>query len=120
MQWDVQIGIEFAPELRAMPFEVRRETLAIAELLKQLGPQLGRPHVDTLKDSRHGNMKEMRFNAADGVWRVAFAFDPKRKAILLVAGDKSGGSERRFYTELIRKADQRFDAHLDRLNEERK
>jgi hypothetical protein len=60
--------------------------------------------------------KEMRFNAADGVWRVAFAFDPKRKAILLVAGDKSGGSEKRFYRELVRKADQRFDAHLDRLN----
>jgi hypothetical protein len=51
---------------------------------------------------------------------VAFAFDPKRKAVLLVAGDKSGVSERRFYNELIRKADQRFDAHLDHLNKERK
>jgi hypothetical protein len=60
-------------------------------------------------------MKELRFTAADGVWRIAFAFDPNRKAILLVAGDKSGGSERRFYRELIRTADQRFDAHLSRL-----
>ncbi len=59
-------------------------------------------------------MKELRFSAADGAWRVAFAFDPRRKAILLVAGDKSGGSEKRFYRELIRKADQRFDAHLAR------
>src|SRR5437879_4719611 len=53
----------------------------------------------------HANMKELRFSAADGEWRVAFAFDPKRKAMLLVAGDKSGGSEKRFYRELIRKAD---------------
>jgi hypothetical protein len=51
-------------------------------------------------------------SAADGEWRVAFAFDPKRRAILLVAGDKSGVSEKRFYRELIRKADERFDAHL--------
>jgi hypothetical protein len=49
------------------------------------------------------------------VWRVAFAFDPKRKAVLLVAGDKSGGSEKRFYRELIRKADNRFDEHLSRV-----
>ena len=66
-----------------------------------------------MKDSRHANMKELRFDAQDGVWRVAFAFDPKRRAILLIAGDKSGGSERRFYRELIRRADGRFDAHLD-------
>jgi hypothetical protein len=64
-------------------------------------------------------MKEMRFDADDGVWRIAFAFDPKRRAILLVAGDKSGGSEKRFYRELIRKADERFSAHLKRLNDER-
>jgi hypothetical protein len=48
-------------------------------------------------------MKELRFNAAGGEWQVAFAFDPKRKAILLIGGDKSGGSEKRFYRELIRK-----------------
>src|SRR5262245_62775330 len=51
-------------------------------------------------------MKERLFDASDGVWRVAFAFDPKRKAILLVAGDKSGGSEKRFYKQLIAKADE--------------
>jgi len=60
-------------------------------------------------------MKELRFDAADGVWRVAFAFDPNRRAILLLAGDKSGGSERRFYKQLIAKADRRFDTHLARL-----
>ena len=65
-------------------------------------------------------MKELRFAAADGEWRVAFAFDTKRKAVLQVAGEKSGGSEKRFYRELIRKADDRFDAHLARIAEEGK
>jgi hypothetical protein len=62
-------------------------------------------------------MKELRFDAADGVWRVAFAFDPKRKAILLVAGDKSGVSEKKFYKRLIAEAGDRFDAHLARLRQ---
>jgi hypothetical protein len=57
-------------------------------------------------------MKEMRCNAADGVWRIAFAFDPDRQAILLVGGDKSGVSEKRFYKQLIARADERFDRHL--------
>ena len=106
---------EFKPEFDALAGSVRRELLALARVLQEFGPQLGRPRVDTLNGSRHANMKELRFSAADGEWRVAFAFDPKRKAILLVAGDKSGGSEKRFYRELIRKADKRFDTHLDRI-----
>jgi hypothetical protein len=115
VSWAVDIGDEFEPEFDALHEDVRTEILALARLLEQFGPQLGRPRVDTLKGSSHANMKELRFDAADGVWRVAFAFDPKRKAILLVAGDKSGGSEKKFYRELIRKADERFDAHLARL-----
>jgi hypothetical protein len=62
-------------------------------------------------------MKELRFSAADGEWRVAFAFDTKRKAIMLVARDKSGVSEKAFYRQLITKADKRFDAHLNRLKQ---
>ena len=68
--------------------------------------------MDTLNDSRYANMKELRFRASGGVWRVAFAFDPRRNAILLVAGDKSGVSEARFYKRLIDKADKRFKEHL--------
>jgi hypothetical protein len=64
-------------------------------------------------------MKELRFHSADGVWRVAFAFNPQQKAILLVGGDKSGGSERRFYSQLIKKADARFDRHLASLKKSR-
>lgn len=63
-------------------------------------------------------MKELRFDADDGVWRVAFAFDPERKGVLPVAGDKSGRSEKRFYRQLIAKADERFDSHLARLKQE--
>lgn len=64
-------------------------------------------------------MKELRFTADDGVWRVAFAFDPKRNAIMLVAGDKSGVSEKRFYRQLIATADGRFDAHLALLKKKK-
>lgn len=59
-------------------------------------------------------MKELRFTVGDGVWRVAFAFDPSRCALLLVAGDKAGISERRFYRSLIERADARFERHLSR------
>lgn len=120
MPWTVEIGDEFEPEFEALSGAVRVEILALARLLQEFGPQLGRPRADTLKGSRHSNMKELRFSAADGEWRVAFAFDPKRKAILLVAGDKSGGGEKRFYRELIRKADFRFDAHVARLGERKR
>ena len=113
-RWTVEIGDEFEPEFNELHEDVRTEVLALARVLQQLGPQLGRPRVDTLNGSHHANMKELRFSAADGVWRVAFAFDPKRKAILLVAGDKSGVREKKFYRQLIAKADDRFDAHLDR------
>lgn len=118
--WTVEIGDEFEPEFDALREDVRLEILALSRLLQTFGPQLGRPRVDTLNGSRHANMKELRFAAGDGEWRVAFAFDPRRKAIFLVAGDKSGVAERRFYRELIRKADDRFDAHLSRQKRERK
>jgi hypothetical protein len=115
MEWHVQLHPSFESEFFALPQEVQDELLAKTLLLQVSGPNLRRPHVDTLNGSRHSNMKEIRFNAADGVWRVAFAFDPKRKAILLVAGDKSGGSQKQFYNQLIVKADLRFDEHLSRL-----
>lgn len=69
----------------------------------------------TLSGSKFDNMKELRFRADDGVWRVAFAFDPKRNAILLVAGNKSGTSQTRFYKRLIATADARYKAHLKRI-----
>lgn len=112
MSWNVEFHEAFEPELDALSVEVQDAILAHAQLLKMFGPSLGRPRVDTLKGSKHSNMKEIRFRANNGAWRVAFAFDSRRNAILLVAGDKSGGSEKRFYKQLLRKADQRLDDHL--------
>ena len=115
MEWQVQLHPSFEPEFLTLPQEVQDELLAKTLLLQISEPNLRRPHVDTLNGSRYSNMKEIRFNADDGVWRVAFAFDSKRKAILLVAGDKSGGSQKQFYKQLIAKADLRFDEHSSRL-----
>lgn len=116
MSWEVIFHPDFEPEFDVMPLVVRREINANIEVLEIMGPSLGRKRVDTLKGSRHTNMKELRFNAADGVWRVAFAFDPTQRAVLLVAADKSGSSQRRFYRELIRKADLRYDSHIAGLS----
>jgi hypothetical protein len=120
MDWQVVFGDEFDAEFGELREAVQDELLASAKLLAVFGPKLSRPHADTLKDSAFSNMKELRFEADGGVWRVAFAFDPERKAILLVAGDKSGGSEKRFYKSLIAKADRRFRAHLDGLKATKK
>ena len=81
MEWEILFEPDFEAEFAAFSQEVRLESLAQAKLLEAFGPQLGRPRVDTLNGSKHANMKELRFDADDGVWRVAFAFDPKRRAI---------------------------------------
>lgn len=115
MEWTIAFHDAFESEFAGLPIEAQDELLAHAKVLAQIGPTLGRPHVGTLAGSKHANMKEMRFEAADGVWRVAFAFDPTRAAVLLVAGDKSGVSQKRFYRSLIERADERFDGHLAML-----
>ena len=115
MAWTVRFHEDFEEEFRDLSRSVQDELLAMAKLLADFGPQLGRPHADTLKGSDFANMKELRFAAGGGVWRVAFAFDPKRNGILLVAGDKSGGSEAKFYKRLIRHADERYAKHLAQL-----
>ena len=112
MPWTVSFADDFEPEFDALNAEVQDAILARVLLLELEGPSLGRPHADTLTGSKHANMKEVRCTAAGGVWRIAFAFDPDRQAILLVGGDKSGGSEKRFYKQLIARADDRFDRHL--------
>ena len=100
MQWQVVFHQAFEAEYVELAHEVQDGFVAAAGLLQRQGPLLGRPHADTLEGSAYANMKELRFAAADGVWRVAFAFDPTRKAIVLVAGDK---------------ADSRFADHLETL-----
>ena len=110
MAWSVLLHDDFDAEFSAL------DELLQDELLAEFGPNLGRPTVDTLKGSRHANMKELRFAWQSEVWRVAFAFDPLRQAILLVGGDKGGADQRRFYRRLIAVADDRYDDHLASLN----
>lgn len=120
MEWEVEFHPAFEVEVQTFDRDVRVALIAVARLLSDYGPQLGRPHADTLKGSKYPNMKELRFEGADGEWRAAFAFDPKRRAIVLVAGDKSGGSQKRFYKNLIAKADLRFSEHLESLKSVKK
>jgi hypothetical protein len=117
--WEVRFDDEFLAELHLEPAGIRKQVAKLAQLLAAEGPQLSRPYCDTLKGSRFTNMKELRFSEQNAVWRIAFAFDPERRAILLVGGDKSGVSQRRFYRTLIQRADERFQRHLDATREGR-
>ncbi|MCO4089268.1 MAG: addiction module toxin RelE [Limnohabitans sp.] len=120
MTWTVLFHDAFDAEFEALVEELQDELLAHAKLLAAFGPDLGRPTVDTLKGSRHSNMKELRFSWNGQVWRVAFAFDPRRQAILLVGGDKGGADQRRFYKRLLMVADARYDDHLGTLSQSTK
>jgi hypothetical protein len=115
MRWAAYFHPKFKAEFDEFSAAVQDEILALIVPLREYGPSLGRPEVDTLKESQFANMKELRFKADGGVWRVAFAFDPQRNAVLLVAGDKSGVSQKKFYKRLIEKADKRYAEHLDSL-----
>jgi hypothetical protein len=120
MDWQVEFHPAFAEEHADLDEAVQDELAAMVKLLKVAGPTLKRPGADTLNGSKHANMKELRFKAANGVWRIAYAFDPERKAILLVGGDKGGGSQKQFYKALIKRADARFDEHLAALEKARR
>jgi hypothetical protein len=118
--WDVATTDEFDAWFAGLGEDAQAEVIAKVELLRLLGPRLGRPHADTLKDSKHANMKELRADTRDRVLRIAFAFDPDRSAILLLGGNKSGISQKRFYKQLIARADALYDEHLERISERKK
>ena len=113
--WVVEYHDEFRADLGTESEAVQVAVIAASGFLQQFGPQLGRPHVDTLKGSSHSNMKELRITLVEGEWRIAFAFDPRRRAILLCGGSKSGVGQRSFYERLIRVADRRYAEHLHKL-----
>jgi|CXWL01.1.fsa_nt_gi hypothetical protein len=114
--WRVATTDVFDEWFGTLDSTAQAEVIAKVELLKVLGPALRRPHADTLSESRHKNMKELRADTANAVLRIAFAFDPTRSAILLCAGNKTGVSQSRFYKQLIDRADKLYDAHLARLD----
>jgi len=113
MAWSVALDEDFAAWLRGLRESETVEILAHAKLLRERGPNLGRPYVDTVNGSRFSNMKELRVQIAGDPWRILFAFDPARSAILLVGGNKRG--DNRWYEVHVRIADERFQRHLDRL-----
>ena len=96
----------------------REDIRAVLLVLQELGPRLGRPLADTLKGSRHSNMKELRVHSNGRPFRILYAFDPRRTAVLLVGGNKSG--RKRFYKRMINLADQLFDVHLEALRRAKK
>ena len=118
--WKVGTTDEFDGWFADVGEDAQAEIIAKVKLLEVLGPQLGRPHADTLNGSKHANMKELRADTRDKVMRIAFAFDPDRAAILLLGGNKAGVSEKRFYKQLIAKADDLYDSHLAKLRARKK
>ncbi len=115
MAWEVEYTDEFGAWWDGLPGEEQEFVRAGVLGLEERGPALGRPLVDTVAGSRHSNMKELR--PPGGNIRVLFAFDPRRMAILLIGGDKTG-RWREFYEEKIPKADLLYDEHLEQLREE--
>lgn len=114
--WEVEYTDEFGRWWESLEADEQESIAASVELLRQLGPQLPRPHADVLKGSRHANMKELRTQHAGRPLRTLFAFDPRRTAILLIGGDKTGDD--RFYLRMIPLADDLFDQHLATLQHE--
>jgi hypothetical protein len=116
MEWEVLFDQEFDEWLGALDVELQDEIWTYIELLRRVGPNLGRPRVDTVKGSDFRNMKELRIQHRGDPWRILFAFDPRRNAILLVGGNKRG--DRRWYQENIPVADRRFRRHLESLEQD--
>jgi hypothetical protein len=94
--WSVEFHDNFEPEFPALESAVQDALLAVAKLLSDYGPQLSRPYADTLKGSEHTNLKELRFEASGGELRVAFAFDPRRRAFCSSQGTSPVAVKRAF------------------------
>ena len=111
--WEVEYTEEFESWWNSLNVDEQRHVAASVELLQENGPGLARPAVGTITSSRHSNMKELRA----GTTRTLFAFDPRRNAILLLGGDRSGKWNDWYKTE-VPKADDLYDEHLETLNKE--
>ena len=118
MEWAVEFTDEFERWWNALSEDEQDSVDQMVRLLQARGPSLGRPHADLIHSSRHANMKELRVQHAGRPYRVLFAFDPKRCAILLAGGDKTGND--RWYEEFVPIADRLYDEHLAALEKEKK
>lgn len=114
MGWTVILCDEFEKELASIDPDLRDELLAQLQHLEIFGPKLGRPKVDTVKNSKFTNMKELRFLYKRNPYRYFFAFDIHRNAVVLVGGNKS--NDKRFYERMIIIADSRFEKYIRQQN----
>src|SRR5687767_3700156 len=107
--WEIEYTDQFGDWFGELDADEQDAVVAAVEVLAERGPGLGRPFVDTIKDSRHANMKELR--PRGGNIRILFAFDPRRMPILLLGGDKTNRWQA-WYREAIPVADRLYDEHL--------
>jgi len=114
--WEVEYTDEFAAWFGSLNEDEQNAVARGVETLRLTGPALGRPHADTVKRSRHANMKELRTQYAGKPYRTFFAFDPRRTAILLIGGMKAGDA--RFYQRVLPLADDLYDIYLQELRKE--
>jgi hypothetical protein len=109
VSWHVETTAEFDEWFATLTGQEEEQVVSAIAALEVEGPNLGRPLVDTVKASKHANMKELRRRS----FRILFAFDPERVAVLLIGGDKDG-QRNRWYKGAIKRADRLFDEHLRR------
>lgn len=116
MSWIVEGTVEFEEWYGGLTADEQFALDGSVELLEEYGPALGRPHADTVRGSEFSNMKELRTQIGGGPLRTFFAFDPRRTAILLIGGEKSG--DKRFYERMIPVADRLYAKYLEELKSE--
>ena len=115
-EWPVEYTDEFETWWESLTEAEQEDVAAKVILLQRLGPALPRPHSDVVRASRHSNMKELRIQHAGRPYRVLYAFDPRRSAILLIGGDKTGND--RWYEIFVPRAERLYDEHLASLKGE--
>ena len=111
MAWEIETTEEYDTWFLDLIENAQEAIRMKVELLEEYGPLLPRPHADTLKGSKLSNLKELRTQTENHVLRVAFIFDKKRKAVLLIGGDKKGKDEKRFYRNLIKQAEEIYQLY---------
>jgi hypothetical protein len=114
--WNVELTNEYLSWFRTLDEGMQDAVRADIEILEKMGPSLGRPYVDSIHGSRHSNMKELRTMHGRRHLRSFFAFDPRRTAILLIGGDKTG--DKGFYNRMAPLADRLFDEYLKEIRKE--
>jgi hypothetical protein len=116
MPWNVEYTDEFGAWYGELPEEMQDAVDHSVGLLEARGPQLPFPHSSAIEGSRHGHMRELRVQSGGHPIRIFYAFDPRRSAILLIGGDKTGVG--RFYETMIPIADRLYDEYLEELKKE--